>query len=329
MTSLPDLRSRIAGSLLAGALGEASANSSHGTGFGSATQLTLYTVDGLTEALEWANDGVAADETACLWLAYLRWLGTQGELPPSSAPAPPARWIDRQEVLRRRHHPDPVTLRSLASGEMGTRQRPLETNDGGPGALGRSAPFGLVANVPAAMIERLTLDAAAITHGNASAQVPAAVFAALVHEIAINGLPLGEAVAAAASTAKDLDAEGLAACLQDLVRSAASDRPTADAGESDAGQSDAGESDAAGILCRAVRLVLATSNSDGEAHVSAVLAASADREGRDASVASAVAGNIVGALHGVENLPEAALGQLDGVEVIREIAGRLASAIGS
>ncbi|MUK02002.1 hypothetical protein GM708_08690 [Vibrio cholerae] len=58
-----------------------------------ATHLTLYTVDGLIEALEWANDGVAADETACLWLAYLRWLGRQGEHLPPRAPAPPARWL--------------------------------------------------------------------------------------------------------------------------------------------------------------------------------------------------------------------------------------------
>ena len=40
--------------------------------------MTLYTADGLLEALEWANDGVAPDINACLWLAYLRWLGTQG-----------------------------------------------------------------------------------------------------------------------------------------------------------------------------------------------------------------------------------------------------------
>ena len=51
-----------------------------------ATQLTLYTVDGLVDALEWANDGVAADETACLWLAYLRWLDRQGEYLPAGAP---------------------------------------------------------------------------------------------------------------------------------------------------------------------------------------------------------------------------------------------------
>ncbi|MFW0181823.1 ADP-ribosylglycohydrolase family protein, partial [Rothia sp. P5766] len=33
------------------------------------TQLTLATLDGLTEVLEWNNEGQAADELACIWLS--------------------------------------------------------------------------------------------------------------------------------------------------------------------------------------------------------------------------------------------------------------------
>ena len=44
------------------------------------TQLTCYTLDGLTEVLEWNNEGAAADELACLWLAYLSWLRGIGEV---------------------------------------------------------------------------------------------------------------------------------------------------------------------------------------------------------------------------------------------------------
>ena len=43
------------------------------------TQLICYTLDGLTEVLEWNNEGAAADELACLWLAYLRWFRGIGE----------------------------------------------------------------------------------------------------------------------------------------------------------------------------------------------------------------------------------------------------------
>ena len=67
-----------------------------GSHFSDDTQMTLYTVDGLVEALEWANDGVAADEIACLWLAYLRWLATQDVAVSSSAPVPQPRcWTKR------------------------------------------------------------------------------------------------------------------------------------------------------------------------------------------------------------------------------------------
>ena len=69
------------------------------------TQLTLYTLDGLTEALEWANAGTAADEAACLWLAYLRWYATQEGRFPDNAPAPQPRWIDSQSVLHARRAP--------------------------------------------------------------------------------------------------------------------------------------------------------------------------------------------------------------------------------
>lgn len=266
----------------------------------------------MTEVLEWANDGVAADEAACLWLAYLRWLGTQDETPPSSAPAPPARWIDRQEVLHRRRQPDAASLRALRSGDMGSRQRPLERHDDGPGALQRSAPFGLVANVPPAMIEKLSLDAAAITHGNPRAQVPSAVFAGLIHVIVVNNHSLTEAVRAAAKHAATLGATPLSEQLQAL--SAAS--PVT------------GE-DAASVLCAGIRLVLATAGDDGAASTRALLAAAAEQEGPAARAVGAVAGAIAGALHGRDSLPPAACEQLEGAGVVEEVAVRFAAAMGA
>ena len=307
------LHSRITGSLLGGALGEAAAGSPDASTFADATQLTLYTVDGLTDALEWANDGVAADETACLWLAYLRWLGTQGEAPPSSAPAPPARWIDRQDVLHRRGHPDAASVRALRSGEMGSRQRPLELDDDGPGALQRSAPFGLVANVPPAMAEKLALDAAAITHGNPSAQVPAAVFAGLIHSIALSERSLTDAVGAAGEHAATLGAADLSERLQAL--SVDSPGVTAD--------------DAVSVLCEGIRLVLATAGDDGATHFRALLAAAAEQKGPAAHVVGAVAGAIAGALHGRDSLPPAACERLEGADVVEQVAERFASAMGA
>lgn len=312
MTQFPGLRSKIAGCLLGGALAEAAFAS--GRSFAGATQLTLYTVDGLTEALEWANDGVAADETACLWLAYLRWLDTQGEAAPSSAPAPPTRWLDRQDVMRHQRSPDPVNIHSLVTGEMGSRQRPLAVDHVGPGALQRSAPLGLVANVPPAMIERLALDAAAITHGNPAAQQPAAVFAGLIHQLAVRNESLAEAVSMAANHATALGASPLAAGLQ------AASGTAVDPG--------AAPSSAAEVLGTAVQLASNTANDDGARHFSALLAA-IDAAGDSARVYAAVAGNIVGALHGDSVLPGDAVERLEGADVVVGIANRLASAMGA
>lgn len=307
------LSSRITGSLLACALGEAAAGTPDASVFGDATALTLYTVDGMTEALEWANDGVAADETACLWLAYLRWLGTQGEAPPSSAPAPPARWIDRQDVLHSRRRPDATTIRALRSGEMGSRQRPLERDDDGPGALQRSAPFGLIANVPPAMVEKLTLDAAAITHGNPAAQIPAAVFAGLIHGIAHRECPLPDAVKDAAEHAATLGAADLSVQLA----------------HSGAGSLSAASATAGNILCAAIRLVQDTETNDDAAHVSALLTAAAEQDAPAAPVIGAVAGALIGALYGRDALPAAAMDQLKGAAAVEELAGRFSAQMGA
>ena len=66
--------------------------------FSDDTQMTLYTLDGLLDVLEWANDGVGADVNACQWLAYLRWLKTQGIPAAGHAPEQPPRWIDAQSM---------------------------------------------------------------------------------------------------------------------------------------------------------------------------------------------------------------------------------------
>ncbi|WP_432394146.1 hypothetical protein ACRQ5B_12055 [Pseudarthrobacter sp. L19] len=110
--TVPSHESRIHGCLLGGALGDAlgssggSAAERDGTGVLSGrARMTLYTVDGLLEALEWANSGVAADANACLWLAYLRWLGTQGMSLPEAAPFQPPRWIDAHGLPRESRSP--------------------------------------------------------------------------------------------------------------------------------------------------------------------------------------------------------------------------------
>ena len=49
------------------------------------TQLTCFTLDGLTEVLEWNNEGAAADDKASQWMAKMRsYRGIREDLPDSA-----------------------------------------------------------------------------------------------------------------------------------------------------------------------------------------------------------------------------------------------------
>ncbi|MHA7238388.1 ADP-ribosylglycohydrolase family protein [Arthrobacter sp. TMS1-12-1] len=284
-----------------------------------ATQLTLYTVDGLTDALEWANDGVAADETACLWLAYLRWLGSQGEHLPPRAPAPPARWLDRQEDLLPVHEPDADTVRALLTGDMGTRGRPLNPVAEGAGALMRSAPFGLVPRIPASMVERLTVDGAALTHGSAVARATAALYSGIIRSLAVDGLTLEEAVASGRGEERHLAADA----GRDPARAVVEDtavRPAVDG---------TGATTAAATLEAALQAVRegAAAPSPRE-QLAAALAHAAGAGRPDASpvVAASLAGGIMGALHGTAALPAAYLTAPGTADVVRSMARSLLKA---
>ena len=176
-----------------------------GSHFSDDTQMTLYTVDGLVEALEWANAGVGADANACVWLAYLRWLETQGVSAPDPAPRPQPRWIDRQPVLRHRRAPGGACLSGLATGEMGTVYRPVNPDSKGCGTVMRSAPFGLVPHIPAESVYKLSADAASLTHGHPSARQSAGVFSLLIHSL-VQGQGLLDAAQVAADHVRS-DAE--------------------------------------------------------------------------------------------------------------------------
>lgn len=275
-----------------------------------ATQLTLYSVDGLVEALEWANDGVAADETACLWLAYLRWLMRQGEHLPSTAPAPPARWIDRQTDILPVHRPDADTVRALLTGAMGTQARPLNPGADGPGALMRSAPFGLVPRIPASMVRRLTTDAAALTHGSEDAKETAALLSGLIRALAIEGRNLDESLASVYPHEPLL---------------------TNDSGHGGAaGESPESAPTASGTFAAALQAaregVCASSSPVGQLEAALAHATRTDRSDADSVIAASLAGGILGALHGTDALPSGYLSASGVAGLVRAMAQNLLDA---
>jgi ADP-ribosylglycohydrolase len=296
--------------------------------FGADTQLTLYTLDGLIEALEWANDGVAADEAAILWLAYLRWLATQEEQASAAAPLPQPRWIDRQDILHHRRDPDPTVLSALASGEMGTPGRPLNPQARGAAVVARSAPFGLIPHLPATVAATLAGNAAALTHGHASAIQTAAAYGWLIHCLVHGGLdPAGAASSARDHAAATPSADpSVAAALDAALTLAAAGRSGTDGIPAELGNGNT----ATEALAMGLYTVLATeaaAASPTEHFLSAVrLAVNIDGA---SEVTGTVAGAILGAFYGEECLPQAWLALAQAAGLIQSMAKNLLEVTGA
>lgn len=341
-------RSKVHGCLLGGALGDALGyavefDSAEGirarfgpsglTGFDQLelpapvsddTQMTLYTVDGLVEVLQWANDGVGADETACLWLAYLRWLKTQGEALPVNAPDQPDRWIDGQEVLHHRRAPGNACLSGLLTGEMGTRKRPVNPDSKGCGTVMRSAPFGLLPYVAAETVYKFSADGAALTHGHPSALHSAAVFSTLIHDLLPADATLQAAAANAVERAAASGVPELAQRLEAAVALASEDlagqsRPSPERLKAALGEGWVAEE----ALAIGLYAALATADAGSpEQHFRKAAALAVNHDGDSDSTAS-VTGNILGVLYGREAMPAKWAAAIDARETVEKMAEAL------
>ena len=292
----------------------------------SPTQLALYSMDGLQEAIEWANQGLGADETACIWLAYLRWLRSRGLPLPEAGLVPQPRPIDAEPLLQAGSGAadaslDPEVLAALSTGEMGTRQRPVNTVSTSPAPLVRSAPFGLLPYVETETVYKLSLDAASLTHGHPAARHAAAVFASVVHGLLTPGVPLREAAAAAVERAARVsDDDGGSPDLVNRLRAvlAGNGHGAGDAAGSAATVPNGADGLLHGTAEEALALGLEVSlaaedqvAAEGSAEnaealnrtVSAAIRRAAESGGTPAAV---VTGSLLGTAYGADSLPEAA-----------------------
>lgn len=344
----PSLKSRIHGCLLGGALGDSLGYPVEfdsieairgrfgpagvtdftmlgaGSHFSDDTQMTLYTVDGLVEALEWANDGVGADANACLWLAYLRWLDTQGEPVPASSPVQPKRWIDGNKVLWHRRAPGNACISGLATGEMGTIYRPVNPDSKGCGTVMRSAPFGLIPHIASDAVYKLSADAASLTHGHPAARQSAGSFSLLIHRL-VSGDSLEDAATAVLDEVRGLQdvAAELPGRLEAALHSAAAgvlppEELLRHLGEGWVAE----EAFAVGLYA-----VLATAPGPDTSlspkdHFRAAITLAVNHSG-DSDSTGSIAGNILGTFYGEECLPTEWLAALEAPEVIRGMADLL------
>lgn len=282
------------------------------------TQLALYTLDALIEALEWANSGTAADETACLWLSYLRWYaGLEGRFP-ETAPEPLPRWIDEQQLLHERRSPSAACLAALATGEMGSRARPLNAAAEGAESVARSAAFGLLPHVAPEFTARLAVHAAALTHGHPVAQQGAAAFSGMVRLLAHeDASPAQAAAAVLAGMESDPEAARLARRLRAALRLGGSGQVPADELRDALGAGLAADE----ALAVALYAVLAGSDPDPQEHFRSTLALAINDDGDSSSIGS-MAGSLLGAYYGEAALPPAWLASAEGTEEVIGMAAR-------
>ncbi|MFD6227264.1 ADP-ribosylglycohydrolase family protein [Streptomyces sp. NPDC060232] len=210
-----DFRSRIRGTLLGAALGDAlgapltglsldAIREAHGpdglTGpaaahgrrgrITAATQLTLFTVDGLIRAHVRRDTGAWHPPTD-VHRAYRRWAATQHDWGPDERREDNG-WLAREEWLYARRDPDRACLTGFGDDVLATLDRPKNPAARGAAAAARSAPFGLLVGWEPALVLQLSVECAAQSHGHPTAHLSAGALAVIVH-----GLTRGDSLDAA------------------------------------------------------------------------------------------------------------------------------------
>ncbi|MFI7010053.1 ADP-ribosylglycohydrolase family protein [Streptomyces sp. NPDC050145] len=324
-----DFRSRVRGTLLGGALGDtlgapldetSGGDTAPGDTVGTqlvpaygrigavtaATQLSLFTVDGLIRA-QVRRDAGAWHPPTDVHKAYLRWAATQRDWGPDERRKEDG-WLAREEWLYSRRGAAQSLLLGLGNDVMGTLDRPKNPEDAGPEAVARSAPFGLLVGWEPQLVIQLAVECAVHTHGAPEAYLAAGAHAVIVHAVA-RGDSLDSAVQRAlALLAARPGHQQVTDALQHALGAVRQGLPT---GARVMELVDDGN--AAGVLGAAVYCALV-----GE-DVRHGLRLAVHHGGPSAQV-GAVCGALLGALHGETALPPAWIIELEGRPTILELA---------
>lgn len=333
-----DLRQRISGCLLAGAVGDAlgaqveflswneirdrfgpdgitGPSPSQRARFTDDTQMTLFTVEGLIRARVRGRSKGICHPPSVVRHAYLRWLHTQGvawaqagaEFAAHSSE--PDGWLVQQPILHHRMAPGNTCLSALRSGGNGTISQPANDSKG-CGAVMRAAPVGFFYDTATEAWDA-ACDIAAITHGHPDGIEPAGVLAVTIRLLA-DGQPLAAALRDAAVFAPVGSRTRQA--LTDAIDLSYRGLPDPEALNRRLGEGWVGEEALAIAACCA----LAASTP------AAALLAAVNHSG-DGDSTGSIAGNLLGAAHGPQAVRETWLENLDGREVVVQIASDAAT----
>ncbi|MEU9084721.1 ADP-ribosylglycohydrolase family protein [Streptomyces sp. NPDC048357] len=349
-----DFRSRVRGTLLGSALGDAlgapldgltldGIRAAHGPDgltapapahgrrgrVTAATQLTLFTVDGLIRAHVRRDTGAWHPPTD-IHRAYLRWAATQSDWGPDERRKDNG-WLAQEEWLYARRAPDRACLTGFADETLGTLDQPKNPTARDAAAAARSAPFGLLVGWEPALVLQLAVECAAQSHGHPTASLSAGALAVIVH-----GLTRGDSLDAAVQRALGLlgarpghqpVTDALQRALSAVTQGSPGPRAVETLGRAagnpdthgpdthgpDGHSPDTHGPDAADALAVAVYCALVA---EDIAHGLRL----AVNHGGDSTAAGALCGALLGALHGETALPAAWLAELEGRATLLEMA---------
>lgn len=268
------------------------------------TQMTLFTLEGLLRASMRFRDRGLCHIPTVVWHAYLRWLGTQGEIIEDDCFLSIHNgWLLQQKELYSLRGPGNTCLSALRTGYPGSIKEPIN-NSKGCGGIMRVAPVGLMFGESF----ELGCETAAITHGHPTGYLAAGFLAQVIEEIMRNKDLGGAIVTARDVLTKYPNNDECLRAVDAAVDLAKTADPTAENVEKLGQGWVAEEALAISLFCvlkakdfaHGVRLAV---NHSG-----------------DSDSTGAITGNILGALWGRSSIPEEFLVNLELREVIEEIA---------
>ena len=279
------------------------------------TQMTLFTAEGLLRARSRLADREIVLPSEQVRRAYLRWLHTQDHLPLHLPPgirrtALLDGWLIDQRFLHHRRAPGHTCISALSN----PNARPWAENwSKGCGGVMRMAPVGLAAvegTFENAFL--MGVQCAHLTHGHPTGHLAAGAFAVMIERLA-RGKPLAEAVDAGKRALAGDEGRETVRAIEAAERLASEGDPSPEKIETLGAGWVAEEALAIAVYCALV----------ANDYESAVLLA-VNHSG-DTDSTGAITGNLVGAMYGPDMIPERWMEELEGREVIEQLAIDLVS----
>ncbi len=327
------IQSRIRGSLLGGAIGDAlgyqiefkkgikdkEVTRFNGKGIISDdTQMTLFTAN----ALIWRETrgslrGIAMMPVDAIYYGYLDWLDTQNNTQGERK----ITWIKEIPELNIPRAPGNTCITALSSGIKGTIEEPIN-NSKGCGTVMRVAPLGLYIK-DENTAGKLAAESSALTHGHPLGIIPSYVLASMINLIVHKDLDiltsLNQSIDGLLTNYNIFNKEDtnyFIELMKKAIKLSSSNMNNIDA-INELGEGWVAEE----ALAIAIYSCLKYSNSFEDAVVCAV-----NHDG-DSDSTGAIAGNIIGAYLGEEAIPDYYKDNVELKDVILEIADDLSSPI--